>query len=398
LWSPNQPVAMKLTAMVALTLLGAASAALTVPLTQRPGATARRMDLAKRIARGETSMDTLSEEDAKLVVTASGTNEPINDFENAQFYGSIDVGTPGQAFEVVFDTGSSNLWVPSAKCTNCGSHPKYDSSKSSTYKGNGKEWNITYGSGPVKGFESADDVTVAGLKVTDFTFAEVTDVSGLGAAFAIGKFDGILGMGWPSISVGQLPTWFQTMMKEGVVDKGIFQFYFPNSSGAMGELTLGGTDSSKFSGSLNYTPLTSETYWEFKLDGMTINGNSVTTTTKAILDTGTSLLAGPTAEVKAIAKTLGAKPFFLNPNEFTIDCSKVASLPDVDVSFGGQTYTLTGADYTISDEGVICLLGMTGIDVPAPMGPLWIMGDVFMRKYTAVFDVDNKQVGVAPVA
>lgn len=308
------------------------------------------------------------------------------------------VGTPAQNFEVVFDTGSSNLWVPSKQCTNCGSHPTYDSGASSTYKGNGKLWNITYGSGPVKGFESADDVTVAGLKVTDFTFAEVTDASGLGAAYSLGKFDGILGMGWPSISVGKLPTWFQTMQKQGVVDKGVFQFYFPNSNGAMGELTLGGTDSSKYTGSLNYTPLSHETYWEFVLDGMTISGDSVTSSKNAILDTGTSLLAGPTAEVKAIAQKVGAKPFFLNKNEYTVDCSAVSSLPDIDVKFGGQTYTLKGEDYIISDEGVICLFGMTGIDVPPPMGPLWILGDVFMRKYTAVFDVDNKQVGVAPVS
>jgi len=320
----------------------------------------------------------------------------IHDFENAQYFGPISVGTPPQTFQVIFDTGSSNLWVPSAKCAQiaCALKHKYDSSKSSTYIANGTGFAIEYGSGPVSGFLSEDAVGVADLSVTNQIFAEITNVTGLGLAFAIGHFDGILGMAWQSIAIDNVTTVWANMIAEGLIQDTVFAFYLSQSGLVPGELVFGGIDNSHFTGGLVWVPLTSETYWEVKLDDLMIEGKSVSNTHKAVIDSGTSTLAGPTAEVKAIAKMLGATP--INPQEWTIACSKIPTLPVLTVGLGSQQFNLTGADYVINAGEGVCLFGMIGIDIPEPYGPLWIMGDIFMRKYYSVFDWGNMRMGFAP--
>lgn len=315
----------------------------------------------------------------------------ISDYQNAQYYGEVSVGTPGQTMNVVFDTGSSNLWVPNSKPW-FSNHRVYNHGKSSSYIANGSQFQIQYGSGPVSGFYSADDVTIGSLKINKYTFAEVTNTLGLGLGYRFGKFDGILGLGWDSISVDGVPTPMKALVDSKQLEKPVFAFYLGNQQ--PGELVFGGVDPKHYTGDFTFVGLSSESYWEVALDGVKLGDASVSSTKSAIVDSGTSLLAGPSAEVKAIADKLGAKTIM--GKEYTVDCSK--DLPDLTFQVGGNDFTLKKADLILLQDGATCILGLMGIDVPAPRGPLWILGDVFMRKYYVQFDWGNKRMGFAAAA
>lgn len=325
-------------------------------------------------------------------------SEVIKDYSNAQYFGVVEIGTPPQSFEVIFDTGSSNLWVPKVGCTHCGlpfiSHKsKFDDTKSSTYAADGADFEIMYGSGSVKGFFAKDDVTLAeDIVINEVEFAEVTDAGGLGIAYSLGKFDGILGLGFSSISVGGVPTVFEEAIKQNKVDQPIFAFYLGDNQ--PGELTFGGYDSSKFEGDLNYVNLEAATYWEITLDSVkagNYNKDSADEKITAIVDSGTSLITGPKAEIVKLAEAVGAKANFVG--EYTIDCAKVPDMPDIVFTIGGTEYTIPGPKTVIQAQST-CLFAFMGLDIPEP-GPQWILGDVFMRQYYTVFNYHDQTIGFA---
>jgi len=211
-------------------------------------------------------------------------------------YSEITIGTPPQTFKVVLDTGSSNLWVPSSSCSSiaCYLHSKYDSSASSTFKKNGSEFAIQYGSGSLEGYVSHDVVTIGDLEIKDQDFAEATSEPGL--AFAFGRFDGILGLGFDTISVNKIVPPFYNLLNQKSLDEPVFAFYLGDSSkeGDDSEATFGGIDKRHYTVELVKIPLRRKAYWEVDLDAIAL-GDDVAEldNTGVILDTGTSLIALP---------------------------------------------------------------------------------------------------------
>jgi len=330
--------------------------------------------------------------------------EPLENYLDAQYYGPIEIGTPGQKFNVIFDTGSSNLWVPSQTCPiwelACRTHNRYDSTKSSTYKPNGTDFEIRYGSGSMSGFLSSDTTCVAGICAVDQTFAESTHEPGL--SFVAGKFDGILGMGWPQIAVLDVLPPFNTMIEQGLVEQPVFSFWLNRDPNADlgGELILGGSDPTFYEGEMTYIPVEREGYWQIAMEGIMMNGETVGCDggCHAIVDTGSSLLVGPPAQTTAINKAIGGIELIPGTGQYQMDCNAIDSLPEIDFVLNGMPFTLTGRDYVleITQLGQTqCISGFMGLDLGGYLDGAWILGDVFIGKFYSEFDFGNSRVGLA---
>ncbi|KAL6517855.1 hypothetical protein OROMI_033556 [Orobanche minor] len=237
----------------------------------------------------------------------------LKNYLDAQYYGEISIGSPPQNFTVIFDTGSSNLWVPSAKCyfsIACYFHARYKSSKSSTYTKIGKRCSIQYGSGSISGYFSQDNVAVGDVVVKDQVFIEASREGSL--TFVLAKFDGILGLGFQEISVGDaVPVWYN-MIDQDLVEEKVFSFWFNRDPEAQvgGEIVFGGVEPNHYKGNHSYVPVTEKGYWQFEMGDFLI-GNQSTGFCEggcaAIVDSGTSLLTGPTTIVTQINHAIGAE-------------------------------------------------------------------------------------------
>lgn len=327
----------------------------------------------------------------------------ITNFQDAQYYGTVEIGTPRQRFDVIFDTGSSNLWVPSSTCgfleLACISHDQYDHELSSTYTEDGTEIVFAYGSGTVSGFVSIDNVCVADICVEDQVFAEVNHEPGV--AFIAGRFDGIMGMGFTELAVNQIVPPFINMADQGMVDP-VFSFWLNRDYDEElgGVLVLGGSDPKYYEGEFNYVDVVGNDYWKVPMDGVSVEGTDISDCGDeaciTVIDSGTSLNLGPSAIVKEINEAIGGIEILPGSGQYEILCEEIPNMPDITFNFNGKDYVLTANDYVlqVSQFGITqCISGFMGFDLP--MGNWWILGDVFMGKFYSEFDVENRRIGFA---
>ncbi|NXQ13848.1 PEPA protein, partial [Peucedramus taeniatus] len=316
--------------------------------------------------------------------------EPLENYMDDEYFGTISIGTPPQEFTVVFDTGSSNLWVPSVFCSSpaCRNHNRFNPAESSTFLSTNDTLFIAYGTGSMTGILGYDIVNVAGINVRNqiFGLAETEP----GDFFYYTPFDGILGLAFPSIASSGATPVFDNMIMENLVDRHLFSVYLSRDSQSGSFVLFGAIDPYYTTEGISWIPLSAETYWQISMESVSISGTPVACSSgcQAIVDTGTTLLAVPIRAFRTLMRLLGAS------SSGEISCEAVSSLPNLIFHIHGKQFPVPPRAYVLRSNGY-CSLALQGMDVPTEEGELWILGDVFIREYYVIFDRANNKVGLS---
>lgn len=400
------------------------------------------------------------------------------------YFGTIALGSPvKQHFSVVFDTGSGHVIVPSMMCTSetCRIHRRYDRQASRyavdvdhdgtrVLPGAPRDQiTVAFGTGEVTGqfvndrFCLGDHTKDEGsplLGNTSLTTSRrlgVNDTGLTGAQrqaeqscmdlrvvmatemthepFHAFAFDGVLGLGLDGLALAPEFSFFGQMVAQGKVQEPTFGVFLADSDDEVSELCFGGHQAERVQGSLHWAPISNPElgYWQVPIRAIRIGNRTLDFcndgTCRAVVDTGTSLLAVPRAfsdelqsELEGPLRDPPADTFAGSNQEDEVDCRKAEGALlhfDIEGGIDGSTLTLEPGDYSrpsiqivdedapeadVSDKAADsagdgkpttkCQPTLMAIDLPEPLGPkLFIMGEPVLRKYYTVYDWQEKRVG-----
>jgi len=306
------------------------------------------------------------------------------------YWGTMSLGTPPQPFKVIFDTGSGNLIVPGADCKSpgCAPHRKYQRHASSTAQAIQNEKGedsseITFGTGQVAGDFYRDKLCIGDSLCIDANFIAATTEST--EPFQEIPFDGIMGLSFKDLSMGDGFNIVDDLAAKGNLPNGQFSFYL--TDGGDSEVTFGGYRSDYLASDIVWAPVKVQSWWQVGIEDITFDNTPKQLCgggCQVAVDTGTSMLAGPSELVDKLSNMVGAKD----------DCSNFDSLPKVGFQVGDKVLNLMPDDY-MDKSASDCSFSLMALDVPPPKGPLFIFGDPFLRRFVTIYDRQEARVGFA---
>ncbi|KAG0349139.1 hypothetical protein BG005_011129, partial [Podila minutissima] len=292
--------------------------------------------------------------------------QPLTDVENdVEYYGIVGIGTPPQHFKLDMDTGSSDLWIPSMKCTHskCTMHSRFDPSMSSTVTELKTPWKIAYGDGStVSGHLAIDRLEFSEIVVPNQLIG-LADKESL--SFLDDVVDGVFGLGFPSLSALVLDdrdavrakvqgggsignTVLESIMNHELIPAPVFGVWLgggegqgSDANGGDGEVVFGSIDSARFEGEMTFLPITHSKFWQVPVEGLQLDGEDLDVQGEAIIDTGTTLLVFPMAQAKKINKAIGATSDPWQGYILPCDSNKEGTL---DFVMGGRTFEVRKRD------------------------------------------------------
>ncbi|KAH9971726.1 aspartic peptidase A1 [Lactifluus volemus] len=407
---------------IALSLLLTVGHALAVPTSRdQPSSRSLHVPILRRVAdpRNDTEWGLWAKQQKEflegkynrhqITKRSSGYNLIVNQNIDSSYFGSIAIGTPPVAFDVILDTGSADLWLAASTCTQgCNNIQTYASSSSSTFSSSNQPFSITYGSGKASGTLATDVVQMAGFQVQKQVFGVCNDIS---SGLLSAPVSGLMGLGWQQLaSSGATPFW-QTLYQGNVFDEPVMAFHltrFQNASSPQpnepgGVFTLGTTNSSLYTGQIDFQSVPSDavSYWTLPITSLTVNSGSITlpsgSSSYAAIDTGTTLIGGPAAQVSALyAQIPNSSPATGNyQGYYTYPCSTTVN---VALSFGGKSWSISPADFKLTELSNGQCLGAIFEYTSNNNSPAWIVGDTFLKNVYSVFRANPASVGFAALA
>uniref|UniRef100_A0A914C6J2 Peptidase A1 domain-containing protein n=1 Tax=Acrobeloides nanus TaxID=290746 RepID=A0A914C6J2_9BILA len=363
------------------------------------------------------------------------------DWEDAEYVGNITIGTPEQRFIVVFDTGSSNLWVPDKNCdlvggvcTNycepgsvwcpffcdypscctagnsdssrifkkpnnlitCGGKHLFDSSKSSTYKKNGQQFTIPYGRDNTTGYLGMDTVRFGDtqqLVIPNTTFGLATYISNDFNDDNI--IDGVLGLGFTSLAVDGVVPPLINAYNQHVIDRPLFTVYLQALGDSVdvvgGVITYGDIDTQNCGPVIAYQPLTAEGYWQFRMQSISAVSFSSSDGWDVISSTGAQYIGGPQGVVDGLAKAVGAQ-WNEDDQTYYIDC--FSDYGQVTVNIGGKQYQIHKKSMLTDLGGGTCSWNVFPIN-SFGHGAAWVLGAPFITSFCNIYDFGQNRIGFA---
>jgi len=334
-----------------------------------------------------------------------------------QYYGSVSVGTPPQHFKVIFDSGSGHLLLPSAKCDSpaCERHPRFWENKSST------AIPIGWADEPLKRAEddSDRDTQVINFAMGDCVGQYVRDKVCLGDActdadfivmteesddpFKFAEWDGVFGIGQSLTEAAEFNI-FGVLSKSATpsLHRPVFAVYLGRNIEDDAEITFGDYRAERMASPLTWVNVSQEGYWQFQFTDITVGGKSTGVCKKygerqcqAVLDTGSSLMMGPRKELDQLITLLNFG------NDTQRNCSAEVKFPTLGFVIAGKAFEMAPEDYMDRSHephapkgGDTCWahvmpVGDTG------RGPIFVLGMPFMRAFYTVYNVRDKQIGIA---
>jgi len=316
------------------------------------------------------------------------------------YLATVQIGKPPRDFLILMDTGSADFWVGSEDCNvndgGCGNHTFLGPTLSSSFTSSSETFQVTYGTGHVGGDLVSDDVTIAGLTLSNHVFGVANDESVDFSDDSV-PFDGLMGLAQSDpLSEQKTLTPLEALKHFNLVTAAIVSFKIPREADNKndGEVTFGGYDPNKFKSNTritipNVSPLG---FWEASYDEISVDGQKVEALINrtAILDTGTTLIVAPEGDVTSIHAKIPNATFDKHLGGFRIPCANTAI---VTFTFGGQKFPIDSRDLAIDDGNGGCVSGIVAGDVGGKNE--WLVGDVFLKNVYFSADTGKNAISLA---